>query len=62
MKTQLLAFTTSLTLSALITTGYIASLPHPTDLQQTLANTTNTIALTGTAALFSLLNDDDEGE
>jgi hypothetical protein len=60
MKTPLLILTTSLTLSASLTSGYIASLPHPTDLQQTLANTTNTIALTGTATLFGLLNDEKE--
>jgi hypothetical protein len=60
MKSQLLALATSLTVGAMATSGYLASQPHPTELQKTLANTSNTIALTGTAALFGLLNDDDE--
>jgi hypothetical protein len=60
MKSQLLALTTSLTLGAIATSGYIASQPAPTELQKTLANTSNTIALTGTAALFGLLNDDEK--
>jgi hypothetical protein len=60
MKSPLLALATSLTLGAMATAGYLASLPHPTELQKNLANTSNAIALTGTAALFGLLNDDDE--
>jgi hypothetical protein len=60
MKTKLLALATSLTLGAIGTSSYIASLSHPTELQQALANTTNTIALTGTAAIFGLLGDDED--
>jgi hypothetical protein len=60
MKRQLLALATSLTLGAMATAGYLASLPRPTELQKSLATTSNAIALTGTATLFGLLNDDEK--
>jgi hypothetical protein len=60
MKKSLLILTTSLTLLAGGTSFHLATLPTPTDAQKNLSTTTNAIALAGTAALFGLLDNDDE--
>jgi hypothetical protein len=60
MKKQLLTLTTLITTTAAGTSLYLATLPNPTDIQKQLSNTTNTIAIAGTTAIFGLLNDEDE--
>ncbi|MEM8640618.1 MAG: hypothetical protein AAGG51_17640 [Cyanobacteria bacterium P01_G01_bin.54] len=62
MKTSLLRFTIALTSTAIALSLYLATLNHPTDLQKQLSTTTNTIALSGTAALFGLLNADESDQ
>jgi hypothetical protein len=58
MKKILLPFTTIITSMAIVTSLYLASLENPTDIQRQLSDTTNTIAIAGTTALFGLLDDD----
>ena len=58
MKKKLLILTIAITTAAAGTSLYIASLPEPTEVQTNLANTANTIAITGATAIFGLLDDD----
>jgi hypothetical protein len=63
MKKTLLAFTLSLTTASGAIALHLASLPNPTEAQKALSTTTNTIALSGTGAIFAMLNDSDrDGE
>ena len=58
VQKMLLTFTSVITATAVGASFYIVSLPEPTEAQTNLANTTNAIAIAGTTALFSLLDDD----
>lgn len=60
MKKMLLPLATVITTAAAGVSLYIVSLPKPTEAQTNLANTTNAIAITGTAAIFGLLDDDQD--
>jgi hypothetical protein len=60
MKKQLLTLTTLITTTAAGTSFYLATLSNPTDIQKDLSNTANVIAITGTTALFGLLDNKDE--
>jgi hypothetical protein len=60
MKKQLLTLATLMTTAAAGTSLYLATLPNPTDIQKDLSNTANVIVITGSAAIFRLLDDEDE--
>jgi hypothetical protein len=62
MKTTLLAFTLTLTTAAGTIAFHLASLPNPTEAQKVLSTTANTIALSGTGAVFAMLNHGDRGK
>jgi hypothetical protein len=62
MKKTLLAFTLTLTTASGAIAFYLASLPTPTEAQKALSTTANTIALSGTGAIFAMLNDGDRDE
>jgi hypothetical protein len=62
MKKKLLTLATVITTSAAGTSLYLATLTNPTDVQKQLSNTTNTIAIAGTTAIFGLLDDKDESD
>ena len=60
MKKSLLTLITAVTSAAAATSLYLATVEDPTDIQKQLSNTTNTIAIAGTTALFGLLDDDQD--
>ena len=63
MKKKLIVFASLITSAAVVTSGYIATLSEPTEMQKGLSNTTNAIALAGTTSIFELLDDDhDDGK
>jgi hypothetical protein len=62
MKKKLLTLATVITTTAAGTSLYLATLPNPTDVQKQLSNTTNTIAIAGTTAIFGLLDDEDKSD
>jgi len=55
MKKTLLALTATITSIALIASLHLATLDHPTDIQQQLSTTTNAITIAGATAIFKLL-------
>jgi hypothetical protein len=63
MKKTLLALTFTLTTTSGAIALHLAALPTPTEAQKALSTTANTIALSGTGAIFAMLNDGDrDGE
>ena len=58
MKTSLLTFVFAVTSTAIAASVYLAGLENPTDIQKQLSTTTNAISMTGTTAIFGLLDDD----
>ncbi len=54
------AIALSLTIASAATSYHLSSLPAPTDAQKNLTTLLNTATGTGAAAIFGLLNDDDE--
>ena len=62
MKRTLLAFTLTLTTASGAIALHLASFPTPTEAQKALSTTANTIALSGTGAIFAMLNDGDQNE
>jgi hypothetical protein len=62
MKKTLLAFTLTLTTASGAIALHLASIPNPTEAQKALSTTSNTIALSGTGAIFAMLNDSDRNE
>jgi multisubunit Na+/H+ antiporter MnhB subunit len=62
MKKTLLAFTLALTTASGAIALHLASIPNPTEAQKALSTTVNTIALSGTGAIFAMLNDSDRDE
>ena len=60
MKKTLLTIATIITASAASISLSIANLPHATEMQKQLANTTNTIAIAGATAIFGMLDDQDK--
>ena len=62
MKKKLLKIATVITSISATTSIYLATLENPTDIQKQLSDTTNTIAIAGTTAIFGLLDDDEDDE
>ena len=62
MKKTLLAFTLTLTTASGAIALHLASLPTPTEAQKALSTTANTIAISGTGAIFAMLNNGDRDE
>jgi len=62
MKNPILAFTLTLTTASGAIALHLASFPTPTEAQKALSTTANTIALSGTGAIFAMLNDGDRDE
>ena len=62
MKKKLLKITATITSISAATSIYLATLENPTDIQKQLSDTTNTIAVAGTTAIFGLLDDDEDDE
>ena len=62
MKRTLLALATIITTFAASISLSVANIPNPTEMQKQLANTTNTVAIAGTAAIFEMLDDQDRDE
>ncbi|OUC14899.1 MAG: hypothetical protein B0A82_09550 [Alkalinema sp. CACIAM 70d] len=61
MKLNVLTLASSLTLSfSLATSGYLATLPNPTDTQLHLAETCNTISIGAATTLFASLDDNED--
>jgi hypothetical protein len=60
MKSTLLTIAVSLTIGSATTSYHLSSLPAPTESQKNLITLLNTTTGTGAAAIFGLLNDDDE--
>ncbi|MEM9541477.1 MAG: hypothetical protein AAGA60_18520 [Cyanobacteria bacterium P01_E01_bin.42] len=60
MKKKLFPIAIAITILAVTTSIYLATLDDPTDIQKNLSNTMNTIALGGAAAIFGLLDDEPE--
>jgi hypothetical protein len=60
MKTTLLTIAVSLTIGSATTSYHLSSLPSSTDAQKNLITLLNTATGTGAAAIFGLLNDDDQ--
>jgi hypothetical protein len=58
MKTTLLTLATTLTIASATTSYHLSNLPQPTESQKNLITLLNTIAATGTTAIFSLFTDD----
>ncbi|MDJ0708472.1 MAG: hypothetical protein QNJ46_34820 [Leptolyngbyaceae cyanobacterium MO_188.B28] len=60
MKKSILTLTTGITSIAIVTSLHLATIENPTDIQNQLSTTTNTIAIAGTTAIFGLLDDDQD--
>jgi hypothetical protein len=60
MKNTLLALATTLTIVSATTSYHLSTLPQPTESQKNLITLLNTIATTGTTAIFGLLNDNND--
>ncbi|MEM9542957.1 MAG: hypothetical protein AAGA60_26125 [Cyanobacteria bacterium P01_E01_bin.42] len=61
-KNNIRKLTATITAIAATISIAIAFLPNPNETQQNLANTSNTIAIAGTAALFGLVDDEEESD
>lgn len=62
MKKKLLNLTIAITSISLVTSIYLATLENPTDMQQQLGTTVNTVTVAGTTAIIGLLDDEDEND
>jgi hypothetical protein len=62
MKKTILTSTLILTTASGAIALHLASIPNPTEAQKSLSTTANTIALSGTGAIFAMLNDSDRDE
>jgi cytosine/uracil/thiamine/allantoin permease len=60
MKKALLTLSTVITATAAVTSLYLSTLSNPTDIQKQLNNTTNTVILAGSTAIFGLLGEKDK--
>ena len=59
MKYPLIVLSTTVTALAAGTSFYLATLPSLTEVQTDLVSTANLVTVTGTTAIFHLLDDDD---
>ena len=62
MRKKLLCLVSVIISVAGVTSVYLASLDNPTEIQKQLSTTANMITVAGTTAIFSLLDDDDQGD
>ena len=62
MRKKLLCLVSVIISVAGVTSVYLASLGNPTEIQKQLSTTANMITVAGTTAIFSLLDDDDQGD
>jgi hypothetical protein len=60
MKTKLIILAASITIASGSASYHLSTQPQPTESQKNLITILNNVTISGTTALFSLLNDEDK--